>query len=171
MLADFAVYSKTQTLIARKHFLQLLYPAYFLPKSQILIAGEMPWFAKTTTLIAAHINWSTVITGQVALSPVLWSCDKTNCLQLCHPGGTCTTLLPLLVSTHEFKLGEKEGVWEHLYKFLLDDTVRDNLFYHMIIIQEIMLLALCNTQKVIHCVDMWTELPVTGHLCWDMKTL
>ena len=30
-----------------------------------------------------------------------------------------------------------------MYKFLLDDTLGDNSFYHMIIIQEIMLLALC----------------------------
>ena len=43
---------------------------------------------------------------------------------------------------HEFKLGEKKVVGPKLYKFLLDDTVRDNSCYPMIIIQEIMLLAL-----------------------------
>ena len=44
---------------------------------------------------------------------------------------------------HEFKLGIKQEVGVKLYRFLLDDTIGDNSFYHMIIIQEIMLLALC----------------------------
>ncbi len=56
----FAVWQETRTLIAREHFLQLLYPIYWLPKSQTLIAGEMLWFAKTQTFIAANISWSTV---------------------------------------------------------------------------------------------------------------
>ena len=43
----------------------------------------------------------------------------------------------------EFKLEEKKVAAAKSHKFLLDDTVRDNSFYHMIIIQEIMLLALC----------------------------
>ena len=42
----------------------------------------------------------------------------------------------------ELKLGEKKVVGAKLYEFLLDDIVRDNSCYHMIIIQEIMLLAL-----------------------------
>ncbi len=44
---------------------------------------------------------------------------------------------------HEFELGKTLEVVAKLYRFLLDDTFRDNSFYHMIIIQEIMLLALC----------------------------
>ena len=36
-----------------------------------------------------------------------------------------------------------QGVGAKSYMFLLDDTVRNNSFYHMIIIQEITLLALC----------------------------
>ena len=43
---------------------------------------------------------------------------------------------------HEFELGKNQEVEAKLYRFLLDDTVRDNSFYHMMIIQEIMLLAL-----------------------------
>ena len=60
MFADFAIWQKTRTLIAREHFLQLLYPIYWLPKSQTLITGEMFWFAKVQTFIAANISWSTV---------------------------------------------------------------------------------------------------------------
>ncbi len=60
MFANFTVWSKTQTLIAREHFLQLLYSIYGLPKSQTLIAGEMLWFAETRTFIAANISWSAV---------------------------------------------------------------------------------------------------------------
>ena len=60
MFVDFAVWQKTQTLIARKHFLQLLYPIYWLPKSRTLITGETFWFAKTQTFIAVNISWSTV---------------------------------------------------------------------------------------------------------------
>ena len=60
IFANFAVWSKTRTLIAREHFLQLLYPIYRLPKSWTLIAGEMLWFTKTWTFIAANISWSAV---------------------------------------------------------------------------------------------------------------
>ncbi len=61
MFANFAIWSKMRTLIAREHFLQLLYPIYWLPKSQTLIAGEMLQLAKTRTFIAANISWSTVV--------------------------------------------------------------------------------------------------------------
>ena len=60
MFADFAVWQKTGTLIAREHFLQLLYPIYRLPKLWTLIADEMFWFVKMPTFIPAKISWSTI---------------------------------------------------------------------------------------------------------------
>ncbi len=47
------------------------------------------------------------------------------------------------ISKHEFKLGNNHEVEAKLYISYLDDTFRDKAFCHMIIIQEVLLLALC----------------------------